>query len=145
MSYPQKLTPYQGSFSSDVQKFRLPEIKVKSMSEILFAIISVNDETTFIVAGLSIVCAFLMHQMTDSRVLTLIFAPIAAFGALLGIFICHELNLVFSTYELANIILMSLFGMIFGLLFQIVSYRLFCLFLGAIRGNRADKLHQTRA
>ena len=112
------------------------------MLETLGAIFSVSASVTYLVAGLTMACALLFFQMTQSRTLTLFFVPVAAVGALVGIYVSRELGFYYSTEENSNILLSSLLGLMVSLVIVIVIARIAYAISNAFRRNQRNKLQQ---
>ncbi len=114
------------------------------MLEIFDAILSVRTDTTYLVAGLTIACSLIFLQLTESRILTLLFTPLAAMGALIGIYLSRELGLYYSTNKDANIIMSGLFGLFLSLLIVVIIARLSFLFFNFLRRKQAKRLRHNR-
>ncbi len=116
----------------------------KPMLETLDAILSVRSDTTYLVAGLTAASAIVFLSMTGSRLLTFIFTPLAALGALIGIYVSQELGLYYSTDEYSNTIISGLLGLILSLAIVILTAKLTYIVLGRIRRHQATRLRKTR-
>lgn len=114
------------------------------MIEIWHAIFSVTSQTIYLVAGLTAVCAYLFLLMTDSRPLTLMFTPVAAFGSLVGIYLSREFGLYYSADKDSNIVLSSLLGLCVSLTVVVLTAKLGHLAVRALRNRQANKLRNRR-
>lgn len=114
------------------------------MFETLEAIFSVRTDTTYLVAALTAGCALMFFHMTESRVLTVLFTPFAALGALIGVFISRELGFYYSADSDSNIILSGLLGLFVSLVIIVVVARLSYLFVNFVRQKQANRLRQVR-
>lgn len=114
------------------------------MIEIFDAIFSVRADTTYLVAGLTIASALMFLYMTDSRSLTLLFTPIAALGAFLGIYVSRELGLYYSADDDSNIIVSGLLGLFLSLTVVILTARLCFMIVNAIRRRQTARLRGGR-
>jgi len=115
------------------------------MLETLNIILSVRADTTYLVAALTFASALVFFQMTGSRTLTLLFTPLAAIGALVGIYVSREMGYYYSSDEDSNIIMSGLLGLLVSLIIVILTARLTYLLLGMLRRWQASRLRTTRA
>lgn len=110
------------------------------MLETLNQIVSIRLETGVLVAGLTLACAFMLFHVTESKVLALIFAPVAGFCALVGIYFSRELGLYYSSDQQSNIILSSLIGVIISLVVVLVAARMVSSMMNALRKRQSEQL-----
>lgn len=90
----------------------------------IYAILSVDNTTSILVAGITVACALILFQMTESRLLSLLFAPMACFAALCGIWLSNELGVYYSGDDDSNTVLGALVGLAFSAIFIVVATRL---------------------
>ncbi|MCH9765807.1 MAG: hypothetical protein K0U34_07435 [Alphaproteobacteria bacterium] len=114
------------------------------MFETIIAIFGVSSGTTYLIAGLTAACSVFFLHMTNSRALTLLFTPVAAIGALTGVYVSRELGLYYSTDKDSNILLSGILGLAVSLVIVILTARLGYMITNAIRSWQAAKLHQNK-
>ena len=114
------------------------------MFEILNSIFSVSDFTIHLIVGLTIACSWLFLYMTKSWVLTLLFTPIAALGALSGIYVSRELGLYYSTDSSSNLMMSGILGLIISLAIVIVTARIGYFLIHTLRNWQRTKLGMTK-
>jgi len=114
------------------------------MLEIFDAILSVRTDTIYLVASLTAACSLMFLQMTNSRMLTALFTPVAALGALIGIYISRELGLYYSSDNDSNIIMSGLLGLFVSLAIVVLIARLSYMVLNFLRGQQAKRLRNER-
>lgn len=115
------------------------------MLEIWHAIFSVSWQTLYLVIGLTGICAYFFLLMTESRPLTLLFTPMAAVGALVGIFLSREFGLYYSADQDSNILLSGLIGLCISLTVVLITAKLGHITVNAIRRGQADRLRNRRS
>ena len=114
------------------------------MLETLNIILSVPTGTTYLVAALTLASALMFFQMTGSRTLTLLFTPLGAVGALVGIYVTNELGVYFSPDEDSNVIMSGLLGLLISLIIVILFARVTYILLGVVRRFQSTRLRKQR-
>lgn len=112
------------------------------MIEIMSQILAVGHEAPYLISALAIACGLVFYNMTESRRLTLLFMPIAAFGAMLGIFVSREADVYFSTDQSSNIVAGGVLGVFVGVVFVVIAARIGHLLTNVIRARQAKKLRK---
>jgi hypothetical protein len=90
----------------------------------IYAILAVDDTTSILVAGITVACALILFQMTESLFMSLIFAPMAAFAALLGIWLSNQFGIYYSGDQDSNTVLGALVGLAFSAIFIVAATRI---------------------
>lgn len=115
-----------------------------TMLDSLQHILIVSQETQYLVAALALAGSLMLLHFTGSRLLAAIFAPVAALGALIGIYICRELGVFLATDEDSNVVLSGLVGLIVGVLILLIITRLCYNAVNAVRTHRSERLREDR-
>lgn len=115
------------------------------MSEIIISILNVGQDATYFVASLTIMCALLFMTMTDSKALTVLFTPLAAIGAMTGIYLSRELGLYYSTDEESNVVLSGTLGLMLSLVIIVVTARIGYAITNMVRRRQTDHLRKSHS
>ncbi len=94
------------------------------MYDTLYQIVSVDVYTLSVVCVLSGWAALILRHVTESTLLALIFMPVIIIGALVGIYACRQLDLVFVFDKDTNVILTACVGMIAALIVMLIMTRI---------------------
>ena len=94
------------------------------MIDMLNSIVSVNFLTAVIVATMVAATGVIFREMTNSTLMTVLFVPFLAFGALASIYGLSHFGIMFSSNRDSNAVVSSGFGMVIALSIMLAVIRL---------------------
>lgn len=95
------------------------------MEDFLVYVRGLNTATWFVMLALVSMGSYIMHQIIDSRLMTLGYAGVFQLGALVINFIALKNDLALANDSDSNLIILSTIGMICGLCVMIMAVRSF--------------------
>ena len=93
------------------------------MYDVLADIFQVDTFTMSVVAALTVMASVIMNAGTDSKMLTFVFMPAMATGALAMVFALSANGVSFTAYQDANIIMSAAIGLTIGFLMMVIAVR----------------------